>query len=283
VFVYGLHRELHDQIRFTGQLPFESRIFDREVGLSSLGFSGSHVREIVDKFQGSPAPHEPALMAAQRCINDFSAASSANVRTRPEMNIGDGSFEHKPALINMVQQSPFCGKALEDANAHFQHFLEICSTFTIRGVTQDAIHLCPFPFSLIGKAKQCFYSNKEAVSTWEKCSNAFLAKFFPLGKTSALWNKISGFQQLTDETVAKAWECLQDYIFACPHHGMEERFIIQSFYHGLIRSAREHIDVIAGGSFFTLGIEEARKLVEKMASNQSWDEEHTQICTCKVH
>jgi hypothetical protein len=60
----------------------------------------------------------------------------------------------KLALINMVQQSPFCGKALEDANAHLQHFLEICSTFTTRGVTQDAVHLRLFPFLLLGKAKQ---------------------------------------------------------------------------------------------------------------------------------
>jgi hypothetical protein len=74
----------------------------------------------------------------------------------------------------------------EYANAHLQHFLEICSTFTIRGVTQDAVHLHLFPFSLLGKMKQWFDSNKEGVSTWEKCSNAFLAKFFPLGKTSAL-------------------------------------------------------------------------------------------------
>jgi hypothetical protein len=36
--------------------------------LSSPGSSRSHVREIVDKFQGSPPPHEPALMAAQKCI-----------------------------------------------------------------------------------------------------------------------------------------------------------------------------------------------------------------------
>jgi hypothetical protein len=50
---------------------------------------------------------------------------------------------------------------------------------------------------------------------------------------------------------------------------MEEWLIIQSFYHGLIRSAQEHIDDVAGGSFFTLSIEEARKLVAKMASNQS--------------
>jgi hypothetical protein len=64
---------------------------------------------------------------------------------------------------------------------------------------------------------------------------------------------------------------------------MEEWFIIQSFYHGLIRSAREHIDAAAGGSFFTLSIEEARKLVEKMASNQRWDEERTQTRTRMVH
>jgi hypothetical protein len=108
----------------------------------------------------------------------------------------------------MVQQSPFCGKASEDANAHLQHFMEICSTFTIRRVTQDAVRLRLFPFSLLGKVKQWFYSNKEAVSTWEKCSNIFLAKFFLLGKTNALQNRISGFQQLMDETIAEAWDRL---------------------------------------------------------------------------
>jgi hypothetical protein len=95
------------------------------------------------------------------------------------------------------------------------------------------------------------------VSTWEKCSNAFLARIFLLGKTNALRNKISTFQQLTDETITEAWERLQDYIFACHHHGMEEWFIIQSFYHGLIRKACEHIDAAVGGSFFALSIEEA--------------------------
>jgi hypothetical protein len=76
---------------------------------------------------------------------------------------------------------------------------------------------------------------------------------------------------------------MQEYISACHHHSMEEWFIIQSFYHGLIRSARGHIYATAGGSFFTLGIEEAHKLIEKMASNQSWDEERTQTHTHKVH
>jgi hypothetical protein len=117
--------------------------------------------------------------------------------------------------------------------------------------------------------KQWFYSNKEAVSTWEKCSNAFLTKFFPLGETNALRNKISTFQQVRDETITEAWERLQNYISAWPHHDMEEWFIIQSFYHGLIHTAHEHIDAAAGGSLFALSIEEAHRLIEKMASNQS--------------
>jgi hypothetical protein len=64
---------------------------------------------------------------------------------------------------------------------------------------------------------------------------------------------------------------------------MEEWFMIQSFYHGLICSAREHINVAARGSFFTLCVEEACKLVEKMAFDQSWDEKHTRTRTYKVH
>jgi hypothetical protein len=57
------------------------------------------------------------------------------------------NFELKQALINMVQASQFCGKAHEDASAHLQHFLEICSTFTINDVPRDAILLRIFPIS----------------------------------------------------------------------------------------------------------------------------------------
>jgi hypothetical protein len=57
-----------------------------------------------------------------------------------------------------------------------------------------------------------------------------------------------------DETIIEAWEHLQEYISACPHHGMEEWFIIQRFYDVLIHTAREHIDAAIGGSFFALCI-----------------------------
>jgi len=103
-----------------------------------------------------------------------------------------------------VQANQFCGKAHEDVSAHLQHFLEICGTFTIRGVSKDAILLRLFPFSLLGKAKQWFYANKDKNTTWDICSTAFLAKFFPVGKANALRAKISSFQQQYDESVLEA-------------------------------------------------------------------------------
>ena len=54
-----------------------------------------------------------------------------------------------------------------------------CSTFVIKGVSQDAMRLRLFPFSLLGRAKQWFYANKAVVDTWDKCAKAFVAKFFP--------------------------------------------------------------------------------------------------------
>ena len=141
---------------------------------------------------------------ANKTIHEFSASSAANVATGPNVINADTHFELKPVLITMVQASPFCGKAHEDANAHLQHFLEICSTFTIKGVTQEAIRLRLFPFSLLGKEKQWFYSNRNAIDTWDKCSNVFLVKFFPMGKTNALHNKISSFQQQADESIPEA-------------------------------------------------------------------------------
>ena len=62
----------------------------------------------------------------------FSTPSATNVATGPNVINGDANFELKPALITMVLASPFCGKAHKDANGHMQHFLEICSTFTLR-------------------------------------------------------------------------------------------------------------------------------------------------------
>ena len=106
--------------------------------------------------------------------------------------------------------------------------------------------------------------------------HAFLAKFFPLGKTNALRGRISSFQQTGMESIPEAWERLQEYILACPHYGMDEWHVLQSFYNGLTTTSRAHLDAAAGGAYLDLTIAKATALIEKMVSNQGWNKERSQ-------
>jgi len=90
---------------------------------------------------------------ANKSICEFSAPTTDNIRIGPAAEI-DGNLELNPGLINMVQSNQFCGKAHEDASAHLQHFLEICSTFTISRIPRDVILLRLFPFSLLGRVRE---------------------------------------------------------------------------------------------------------------------------------
>ena len=44
---------------------------------------------------------------ANKTLREFSALTTANIRTGPTVNVGDNGFELKPALMNMVQASRF--------------------------------------------------------------------------------------------------------------------------------------------------------------------------------
>ena len=104
-------------------------------------------------------------VVAQKMISKHLAPSTANVAMGPQFNFGDATFELKPALINMMQANPFCGMPHEDANAHLQHFMVVCGTFTIKGVSLDTVCLCLFSFSLLRKVKQWFYAQKDEATT----------------------------------------------------------------------------------------------------------------------
>jgi len=216
-------------------------------------------------------------------LRDYSTPSATQIPTGPDVNTGGENFEIKTGLITMVQASPFCGKANENASAHLQQFLELCSTFVIKGVSQDAIRLRLFLFSLLGRAKQWFYANNTIVDTWDKCAKAFLAKFFLTGETNALRGRISSFQQASNKLIPEAWERLQEYIHACPHHGVDNWLILQNFYNGLTQSARNHVDAVAGGAFFSLTIERATSLIEKMMYKQGWSDDRIQPCQRGMH
>ena len=75
------------------------------------------------------------------------------------------------------------------------------------------------------------------------------------------------------EPILEAWERLQEYIQACPHHGMENWLVLQNFYNGLTPMSKGHLDTTASGAFLSLTVNDAMALINKMVENQAWGEE----------
>jgi hypothetical protein len=82
------------------------------------------------------------------------------------------------------------------------------------------------------------------------------------------------FNQLADETFTEAWERYHDLMADLPTTGTEDWEFTQEFYCGLSQEAKEHIDTLAGGTFFMLNAEEARALFKKHSSSKRESEEH---------
>ena len=130
---------------------------------------------------------------AQKSLCEYSVPVVANVTVGPVVNMGNMNFQLKTGLIMMVQASLFYELPSEDANAHLQHFLELCDTIIMKDVTPKIIKLHLFLLSLLGREKQWFYKDREVVNTWNKCSTTFLMKFFATSKTNTLRGRISNF------------------------------------------------------------------------------------------
>jgi len=99
---------------------------------------------------------------------------------------------------------------------HRSVFLEVSDTLKLNDVSADAIQLWLFPFSLRDKAKAWLHSLPPGcITTWDKLTRAFLAKFFSPSKTITLRNQITNFIQRDDETIYEAWEQFKDLLRLC--------------------------------------------------------------------
>ena len=82
--------------------------------------------------------------------------------------IANNNFDIKPSIIQIVQNNQFRGLQGEDPYAHILTFLNVCATFKINGVMDDAIRLRLFPFSVRDKAQLWLSSlPSESITTWD--------------------------------------------------------------------------------------------------------------------
>ena len=133
--------------------------------------------------------------------------------------IQENNFELKPITLQLLQGIQFHGLAQEDLNAHILNFLEECDTVKYNRVSNDAIRLRLFPFSLKEKAKHWLISaSLDSITSWDDLSNKFLTRFFPPAKAAKLRIDISSFYQYEGESFYEAWERFKDLLRKFPHH-----------------------------------------------------------------
>ncbi|XP_039129016.1 uncharacterized protein LOC120265193 [Dioscorea cayenensis subsp. rotundata] len=180
------------------------------------------------------------------------------------------NFEIKVSTIGMIQNSvQFDGLADEDPHAHLSCFFQICSIFKINSVSDDAIRLRLFPFSLRGaEYRWLTFLALKSITTWKEMVEKFLTRYFPPSKTAKLRQKIFAFRQANSETLFEAHERFKDLFRRCPHHGFSLWMRVQLLCNRLNYATRQLIVATTGGSLSYKYPEGAEKVIEDMASNE---------------
>ncbi|KAI5347397.1 hypothetical protein L3X38_015276 [Prunus dulcis] len=176
------------------------------------------------------------------------------------------TFEIKSGTIHLLPQ--FYGKAGDDPHMHIKDFFAVCATMHNGGISDEAIRLRLFPFSLKERAKEWLYSLPSAsVTTWTSLASKFLAKFFPPQKTNHIRKEIMGVQQLDGESFHEYWDRFQRLLTSCPHHQIEDWLLMQYFYEGLLDSERMMVDATSGGGLMNKSATQAKEMFENIAAN----------------
>ena len=95
----------------------------------------------------------------------------------------------------------------KDPHLHLRLFMEVSDFFRLPGVTEEALRLKLFPYSLRDQARAWLNSlPPDSVASWNDLAEKFLMKYFPPTKNSRMRNEITSFQQLDGENLHEAWE-----------------------------------------------------------------------------
>nr|GEX75852.1 reverse transcriptase domain-containing protein [Tanacetum cinerariifolium] len=177
-------------------------------------------------------------------------------------------------MIQQVQNTClFHGLPGDDANLHIDKFLVITQHMKQNGVSDDALRLSLFSYSLTHHAiawYDCLPRN--SIHSFDDMMRKFLSKYFPPSMVTKLRNEITKFEQKSHELLFEAWERYKLSIDRCPNHNMLLVTQINTFYNGLTLSHWDTINAAAGRTFMQKTPKECYELIENMTAHRiHWD------------
>nr|GEY27554.1 reverse transcriptase domain-containing protein [Tanacetum cinerariifolium] len=179
------------------------------------------------------------------------------------LEIAATNFELKHGPINLVQNKQFFRHEKEDPHAHLRYFNKIASTMRVSNVPNSTIKLMLFPFSLKGAVRiRLEKEPPRSILTWDDLVSKFINQFFPPSKTTNLRNEITRFQQRFDELFSEAWDCFNDLLRECPHHGFSELHQIDTFYNALNVIDQDSLNSVTGGNLLDKMPADCLKIIE---------------------
>ncbi|KAM6568680.1 hypothetical protein CsatB_016665 [Cannabis sativa] len=229
---------------------------------------------MADGFEIGGAHNEanPIALADDRAraIREYAAPMFNELNpgiVRPEIQAPH--FELKPVMFQMLQTvGQFGGSPTEDPHLHIRSFLEVSDSFKLQGVSEEALRLKLFPFSLRDRARAWLNTlPPDSVTNWNDLAEKFLRKYFPPTRNAKFRSEIMSFQQLEDETASDAWERFKELLRKCPHHGIPHCIQLETFYNGLNAASRMVLDASANGAILSKSYNEAFEILERIASN----------------
>ncbi|GJV43018.1 reverse transcriptase domain-containing protein [Tanacetum coccineum] len=196
----------------------ESLIRRRNLGEPSFIFDFEEVMSIPHNNTGLPAgppppnnngpppmvrPNGPVPRSMEELCH-----LSIDGRGRPiapiPIQVTDFGLRHH--MIQQVQNiCQFHGLSSDDANRHIDKFLEITQHIKQNGVSDDALRLSLFPYSLTHHAIT-WYDRllRNSIHSFDDMMRKFLSKYFPPLMVTKLRNEIMKFEQKPHESLFEA-------------------------------------------------------------------------------
>ncbi|GKC28645.1 hypothetical protein Tco_1035939, partial [Tanacetum coccineum] len=122
---------------------------------------------------------------------------------KPEIG-GNVNFEIKSQFMRELRKETFSKNKNEDAHDHVDRVLNIVSLFSTREVTQVALLLRVFPFTLTRTAKRWVYRlTPGTVNTWDLFERAFIQRMTPTQALTTMQTMVDHSQKWHDRTSSR--------------------------------------------------------------------------------